>query len=65
MAGEMDRLKGTGNKVKGETEEFTGEMTGDRSMERQGKLDKLKGEAQKAWGDIKEKAEDIKRDIQR
>ncbi|ALC87060.1 MULTISPECIES: CsbD family protein [Bacillaceae] len=55
MSGLSDKLKGTVNKVKGETKDQIGNATDDRSLQADGKLDKLKGEAQKTVGEAKDR----------
>jgi uncharacterized protein YjbJ (UPF0337 family) len=52
----MDRehVKGTADKAKGAIKEGAGKLTGDTSMEAEGKMDKAKGSARKAAGDVKE-----------
>jgi uncharacterized protein YjbJ (UPF0337 family) len=56
--GFSDKLKGTVNKVKGETKDQIGNATNDASLQAEGKFDKLKGEAQKQVGELKEKLSD-------
>ncbi|RBP12002.1 CsbD-like protein [Roseiarcus fermentans] len=52
----MDRehVKGAADKAKGAIKETAGKVTGDRSLEAEGKVDKVKGEAHKAAGDAKD-----------
>ena len=56
----MDRehMKGTADKVKGAIKEGAGNLTGDKDMEAEGKIDKAKGSAHNAAGDVKETARD-------
>jgi uncharacterized protein YjbJ (UPF0337 family) len=44
------------DKVEGEAKEQAGKLTGDDDMEKEGR-------AQEAWGDVKEKADDAKDEI--
>ena len=53
-----DKVKGTVNKVKGETKDQIGNATNDASLQAEGKFDKLKGEAQKKVGELKDKFSD-------
>ncbi|AMQ08228.1 MULTISPECIES: CsbD family protein [Sporosarcina] len=53
-----DKVKGTVNKVKGETKDQIGNATNDPSLQAEGKFDKLKGEAQKKIGELKDKVSD-------
>jgi uncharacterized protein YjbJ (UPF0337 family) len=52
----MDRehVKGTADKAKGAIKEGAGKLSGDKSMEAEGKMDKAKGSAHNAAGDVKE-----------
>ena len=54
----MDRehVKGAADKAKGAIKETAGKVTGDKSLEAEGKLDKAKGEAHKTAGDVKDAA---------
>ena len=56
--GLSDKVKGTVNKVKGETKDQVGNATNDASLQTEGKFDKLKGEAQKKAGELKDKFSD-------
>jgi len=56
--GFSDKVKGTVNKVKGETKDQVGNATNDASLQAEGKFDKLKGEAQKKVGELKDKTSD-------
>lgn len=46
-----NNLKGTGNELKGRLKDAAGGLTGDSSLQAEGKLDKLKGKVQNAVGD--------------
>ena len=56
----MDRehIKGAADKAKGTIKEGAGKLTGDESMEVEGKMDKAKGAAHNAAGDVKDSARD-------
>lgn len=53
-SGFSDKLKATGNKIKGEVKETIGEVTNDPKLQAEGKADKLKGAAQEKVGEVKE-----------
>ncbi|AWE08081.1 CsbD family protein [Lysinibacillus sp. 2017] len=57
-SGFSDKLKSTGNKIKGEVKETVGEKTNDPKLQAEGKLDQLKGEAQEKIADVKEAISD-------
>ncbi|MGN7476674.1 CsbD family protein [Solibacillus silvestris] len=50
-----DKLKGAGNKLKGEIKESLGSRTDDPLLQAEGKRDQLKGEAQEKIAEAKEK----------
>jgi len=52
----MDRehVKGAADKAKGAIKEGAGKLTGDKSMEAEGKMDKAKGSAHNVAGDVKD-----------
>lgn len=52
----MDRehVKGAADKAKGAIKDAAGKLTGDKELQREGKLDKAKGSAHNAAGDIKD-----------
>lgn len=52
--GFTDKIKGTGNKLKGEVKESVGRNTNDPSLQAEGKRDQVKGKAQEKIGDVKE-----------
>jgi uncharacterized protein YjbJ (UPF0337 family) len=56
----MDRehVKGTADKAKGAIKEGAGKLSGDKSLEAEGKMDKAKGAAHNAAGDVKDAARD-------
>ena len=53
--GVNDSLSGTGNDLKGKLKDAAGGLTGDSSMQAEGKLDQLKGKAQDAVGKVERK----------
>ncbi|WP_237216876.1 CsbD family protein [Falsiroseomonas oryziterrae] len=53
-----DRLKGMGNKIKGDVKKAAGEMTGDEKLKAEGHADKAKGKVQSAVGGAKDAARD-------
>ena len=52
----MDRehVKGAADKAKGAVKDVAGKMTGDKSLQAEGKLDKAKGDAHNLAGDAKD-----------
>ena len=56
MSGEMDQAEG---RVK----QAAGDLTGDKDLEREGKLDELGGKAKDAFDDAKDKVEDVLEDV--
>ena len=54
----MDRehVKGAADKVKGAVKDTAGKITGDKELQREGKLDKAKGSAHNVAGDVKDTA---------
>ena len=55
---DKERLKGMGNKIKGEVKKAAGEMTGDEKLEAEGHMDKAKGEVQQKVGEAKDAVRD-------
>lgn len=53
-SGFSDKLKATGNKLKGEVKEAIGNATDDPKLQAEGKADKLKSSAQEKFGEVKE-----------
>lgn len=49
-----DRLKGTGNVIKGKAKAIVGEVTDDADLKSEGAVDKLKGKAQQLKADVKD-----------
>jgi uncharacterized protein YjbJ (UPF0337 family) len=54
----MDRehVKGYADKAKGAIKEGAGKVSGDKEMQREGKVDKAKGDLHKVAGDVKDAA---------
>jgi uncharacterized protein YjbJ (UPF0337 family) len=50
--GDKNSLKGMGNDLKGKIKDAAGGLTGDTSLQAEGKWDQLKGKAQKKLGDV-------------
>ena len=61
--GTEDRAKGTWDKAKGKVKEEAGEATGDRDMEREGRMDQAKGAGKRAVGSVKDAAGKVKEDV--
>lgn len=53
-----DQVKGVAQQGKGKVKEAMGELTGKKSLEREGKADQVKGKVQKNYGDAKENVKD-------
>ena len=50
---------GGGDKAKGRVKEAAGDLTGDRSLENEGKVDRAKGTVKDKVGDVADKAKDV------
>src|SRR6266545_1577140 len=61
--GTEDRAEGTWDKAKGKVKETAGEATGDRDMEREGRMDQAKGAGKRAVGSVKDAAGKVKEDV--
>lgn len=64
-SGTRDRVEGTVEEKKGEAKQAWGDATGDDRTKAEGMLDEAKGNLQKGLGDLKDKAEDLKDDVDR
>ncbi len=53
---DKEHVKGAADKVKGAIKDTAGKMTGDKSLQAEGKMDKAKGAAHQAAGDVKDAA---------
>ncbi len=53
-----DQVKGAAEQGKGKVKEVTGDLTGNKSLEREGQTDQVKGNVQKNYGDAKENVKD-------
>jgi len=51
---DKDRIKGTGEQVKGSLKEAAGKVTGDTKLKGEGQADKAKGKMQNTAGGIKD-----------
>lgn len=51
--------KGTKNKVKGKAEEIAGNVTHNKKLQREGKVDQAVGELKSVAAEVKEKAEEV------
>lgn len=60
--GAENNLKGTGNDLKGRAKDAAGGLTGDTSMQAEGKFDRAKGKAQDAVGDVQRRIDRESRD---
>ena len=49
---------GTKDNIKGDVKELGGDVTGDDSLKREGKVDKASGKVKDAVGDVSDKAKD-------
>ncbi|MBA2360203.1 MAG: CsbD family protein [Actinobacteria bacterium] len=49
------------DQAKGEIKEQTGRVTGDESLEQEGKVDQAEGKAEESWDKAKDAAKDITR----
>ncbi|PLS17570.1 CsbD family protein [Bacillus sp. M6-12] len=54
MSGLSDKVKGTVNKIKGETKDQIGNASGNKEMQADGKKDKMKGSFQNTIGEAKD-----------
>ncbi len=53
-----DQVKGVAEQGKGKVKEAAGNLTGNKSLEREGEADQVKGKVQKNYGDAKETVKD-------
>jgi len=53
--GVEDSARGKGNDLKGRVKDAAGGLTGDQSLQNEGKLDRLKGKAQDTLGKVERK----------
>ncbi|HET9231500.1 MAG TPA: CsbD family protein [Vitreimonas sp.] len=58
---DKEHVKGAADKASGATKEAAGKMTGDKSLEAEGKLDKAKAAVRDFAGDVKDDVKDEKR----
>ncbi len=53
---DKEHIKGAADKAKGAVKDAAGKITGDKSLQAEGKMDKAKGAAHQAAGDVKDAA---------
>lgn len=51
---DKEHVKGAADKVKGKAKEVTGQVSGNRKLEREGNADQVKGSLHQAAGDAKD-----------
>ena len=56
---DKQRMEGGLKKATGEIKEKAGQMTGDRDLEAEGKMDKAEGKVRSAVGHVKDAAKEI------
>jgi uncharacterized protein YjbJ (UPF0337 family) len=59
-----DKLKATAKNLEGKAQEFLGEMTGDTSMQAEGKAKQVEASAMQMLENVKDKAKDILESVQ-
>lgn len=60
---DKDTIKGKMDDIKGRVKRQAGEWTGDEDLQAEGTKDQAKGKIQNAFGQVKDKARDIKDDL--
>jgi uncharacterized protein YjbJ (UPF0337 family) len=60
-----DHVKGAVNDAVGRAKRQAGEWTGDEKTQVEGTVQQVKGKAQKAWGDVKDAAHDVNKNLER
>jgi uncharacterized protein YjbJ (UPF0337 family) len=53
---DKEHIKGAADKAKGTAKDAAGKLTGDKTLQSEGKMDKAKGETREALGDAKDAA---------
>jgi uncharacterized protein YjbJ (UPF0337 family) len=61
---DKDRIKGKMNEVAGRAKRQAGEWTGDTEAQGEGAMEEVKGKAQNTWGNVKDAARDVKKDME-
>lgn len=61
--GAEDSLKGKGNDLKGRVKDAVGGLTGDNSLQAEGKIDRVKGAAQDKLGKAERELDRVDRDL--
>ena len=64
-SGTRDRAEGKVEEMKGEAKQAWGDATGDDRTKAEGMLDEAKGKIQQGLGDLKDKADELKDDVER
>ena len=64
MGGEKDRMEGGWDEVKGDVKVKVGEVTKNRDLEANGKVDKARGKGKKAVGHLKDASDDVKEGVE-
>lgn len=59
-----DHVKGAVNEALGRAKRQAGEWTGDKDAQVEGAVQQLKGKGQKAWGDVKDAARDVSKEVE-
>jgi uncharacterized protein YjbJ (UPF0337 family) len=54
MSMDREHVKGVADKAKGAIKDTAGKLTGDKELQREGKMDKAKGDLHNAAGDVKD-----------
>jgi uncharacterized protein YjbJ (UPF0337 family) len=65
MSGTEDKLKGTGNEVKGRIKRQMGRDYGNERLAAEGEGDLVKGKAQRVAGTVKQAVTDIRHTVKR
>lgn len=60
---DKDRIKGKVDEAAGRAKRQVGEWTGDEQSQGEGAMQEIKGRAENAWGNLKDGARNIKRDM--
>ncbi|MBC7835361.1 MAG: CsbD family protein [Phycisphaerales bacterium] len=60
-----ENIKGGAKQIRGNIKEAVGDLTGDRKLKVDGKLDRAEGSLQKGYGKIKEAVKDTVDDLDR
>lgn len=55
---DKEHVKGAADKAKGAIKDAAGKLTGDKELQREGKMDKAKGDLHNVAGDVKDAVRD-------